>query len=280
MIIWVACNAAIQFFLFIFLAHIPAYRTKRMSYVDIAWPLGLVAIGIIALVFTPTLSIRSLCVSTIYILIGGRMGTGALWMWSKGVFNREFPRYQYQRLRWQRVNRDVNFAMHREIFIQLAANCTVLTFPAFVQIANVDRRLSWIEIIGYVMWAFFFIIESVADWQKQRFIATSSDRRHEVCDVGLWRYSRHPNYFAEWMVWNSLILATLPSCYKLWQQQSSAVTTLLLSVGCLLISRIMYVCLVHYTGARPAEHFSLQKRPGYKAYMVRTNQFFPGLPRM
>lgn len=51
---------------------------------------------------------------------------------------------------------------------------------------------------------------------------------------------------------------------------------LLLGAGLLFVSRIMYTTLVHYTGAAPSEHFSVQKRPEYKKYQRQTNMFFPG----
>jgi steroid 5-alpha reductase family enzyme len=96
-----------------------------------------------------------------------------------------------------------------------------------------------------------------------------------VCNVGLWRYSRHPNYFAEWMVWNALVIAAIPSWLARSGQDGSLVW-ILLGLGLLFVSRIMYYTLVHYTGARPAEYYSVQKRPEYRAYQETTNMFFPG----
>jgi len=96
--------------------------------------------------------------------------------------------------------------------------------------------------------------------------------------VGLWRYCRHPNYFYEWMVWNGIAIAAIPSWLAL-QGSENGVVWVLLGVGLLLTSRAMYSTLVYTTGAVPSEHFSMQKRPDYIQYQARTNRFFPGPQR-
>ena len=116
-----------------------------------------------------------------------------------------------------------------------------------------------------------------ADGQKLAFLREMKKRglKNQVCNVGLWRYSRHPNYFAEWMVWNALVIAAIPSWLARYGHDNIAVW-LLLGLGLVNVSRLMYITLVHYTGAKPAEYFSVQKRPAYKAYQQTTNMFFPG----
>ena len=117
----------------------------------------------------------------------------------------------------------------------------------------------------------------IADIQKQKFLkkAFLEKRKKQVCDIGLWKYSRHPNYFAEWMVWNSLILSSLPSFFYFKISESSLVSLGLL-ISILYLSIIMYNTLVYYTGAIPSEYYSLKKRPDYKEYKKKTNMFFFG----
>src|SRR4051812_18222629 len=127
-------NFFVQIVLFILLAAIPAYRYKRMSYVDIAWPFGLMALGILNLVFAPEHTTRVLIISAIYILMGARMGLGALLLWSKGHFQKEFPRYQYQRLMWAKKGPyNENLTLQKEVFLQAAANSSFLALPLFIQ---------------------------------------------------------------------------------------------------------------------------------------------------
>jgi len=98
-----------------------------------------------------------------------------------------------------------------------------------------------------------------------------------MCE-GLWKLCRHPNYFGEWMVWNSLILATLPSLFE--KSYDNLFAQLYLLGGVLMISYSMYYCLVYYTGAIPAEYYSVQKRPQYKEYQERVNMFFPDITKI
>ena len=123
----------------------------------------------------------------------------------------------------------------------------------------------------------FFIMEHIADFQKHKFLEKCflEKKKKQVCNVGLWKFCRHPNYFSEWMIWNALILSSLPSLFYLLPYEK-----LLLWIGLLIsliyISRLMYTTLVYYTGAIPSEYYSLKKRPDYKKYQETTNMFFPG----
>jgi len=123
-------------------------------------------------------------------------------------------------------------------------------------------------------------METLADIQKLAFLQEmkKQDKQRQVCNVGLWRFCRHPNYFAEWMVWNGLIIAAIPSWWALQSAESTMVWGLL-GAGLLFTSRMMYSTLVHLTGAVPSEYYSARKRPDYITYQQRTNRFFPGPPR-
>lgn len=275
-------NALAQIFLFIILACIPAWKTGRMSYVDIAWPWGLVVIGILTYFFSTGHWLRVLIISTAYIFIGLRMGLGALKMWKSGWLKTEFPRYQYQRRRWKKSGKtNTSLVIQIDILVQGLANASFLAFPAFIIASNPQASLSIFEIIGIIIWFGAFVMESIADGQKLIFLKQmkKNGEKNKVCTIGLWSYSRHPNYFAEWMVWNALIIGSISSWYQhllLQQNQLSSLLWVLIGLGLLFVSRIMYITLVYFTGAIPAEYYSLQKRPEYKSYQLSTNMFFPG----
>ncbi len=197
------------------------------------------------------------------------------------MLKKEFPRYQYQRLRWEKAGKtNVPLALQIDALMQGLANASFLAFPAFLIASNPTTSISIFEIIGLLIWASAFIMESIADMQKLSFLREMkrTGQKNRVCDVGLWRYCRHPNYFAECMVWNALVIASVPSWLAL-HSQENIVSWLLLGLGLLFVSRVMYSTLVYATGAVPSEHFSAQKRPDYKDYQQRTNRFFPGSAR-
>ena len=271
-------NGALQLLLFALVVCLPTWRTGRMSYVDIGWPWGVTLIGIIAWVYGDGDSIRIATISILYILIGSRMGMGALKMWRIGMLNIEFPRYEYQKKRWKKAGKNnTMLAMQIEGILQGLANASFLAMPAFIIATNSNSTIAILEIIGVVVWFGAFVMESIADMQKISFLKKMKalGEKNKVCNVGLWKYTRHPNYFAEWMVWNGLIIASIPSWILLYESESMLIW-ILLGLGLLFTSRMMYTTLVYHTGAIPSEYYSLKKRPEYKAYQDTTNIFFPG----
>jgi len=234
-------NCITQLVLFGLVVCWPIWKTGRLCYVDIGWPWGLVCIGIVTLIFGEGYGLRVNVVGAIYIFIGARMGLGALHLWRKGYMQKEFPRYQYQRGRWERAGKtNVPLAMQVDALAQGFANASVLAMPAFIIAANPDTAISAFEIIGLVVWVLAYLMETVADAQKLSFLRKMSaqGKKNQVCNVGLWKYTRHPNYFAEWMVWNGLVIAAIPSWLAL-QAEESLPIWILLGLGLLFVSRIM-----------------------------------------
>ena len=267
-------NLISQIFIFLFIVCIPAYFTNRMSYVDIAWPFGLVAIGIISFFYGDGYLLKKSIISMLYIIAGLRMGIGALILLKKGYLNKELPRYSYQRIRWKK-NGFINnkFSVQYEILLQCFANATFLAIPAVLISNNSSQSFSVIEITGFLVWVIFFFLEHISDLQKQKFLinAKKNNLKNQVCNVGLWEYTRHPNYFSEWMIWNGLIIASFSSLIV----NNSMIVFLGTTTSLLYITILMYQTLVFLTGAIPSEYYSLIKRPDYKKYKQTTNMFFP-----
>ena len=118
--------------------------------------------------------------------------------------------------------------------------------------------------LGLLLWAVGILGESLADRQLARFRADPA-RRGQVCQEGLWRYSRHPNYFCEWLVWLGYGVYALASPWG-W-------------IG-LLAPALMYHFLVNVTGVPMTEALSVKsKGEAYRRYQQTTNAFFPGPPR-
>ena len=267
-------NLISQIFIFLFIVCIPAYFTYRMSYVDIAWPFGLIAIGIISFFYGNGYFLKKSIISMLYIIAGLRMGIGALILLKKGYLNKELPRYSYQRIRWKKKGFiNDKFSVQYEILLQCFANATFLAIPAILISNNSSQTFSIIEVIGFLVWVIFFFLEHISDLQKQKFLinAKKNNLKNQVCNVGLWKYTRHPNYFSEWMIWNGLIIASFSSLLV----NNSMIVFLGTTTSLLYITILMYQTLVFLTGAIPSEYYSLIKRPDYKKYKQTTNMFFP-----
>ena len=274
-----------QSILFTLVVCIPIWRTGRLSYVDIGWPWGLVLLSLISFIFSDGYWLRSFLVSLVIMLIGLRMGLGALKMWRLGMFNREFPRYEYQRVVWKEEGKDNTLlALQVDAISQGLANASFLALPVFIIASNTSENFLLLEVLGLLVWLFAFILESIADFQKLEFLKKMKNegKQKQVCNVGLWKYCRHPNYFYEWMVWNGLIIAAIPSLLALESVKIELfgnyfIYGFWLVLACVVYTSWgMYKTLVYTTGAVPSEYYSVQKRPGYREYQQLTNRFFPG----
>lgn len=271
-------NAVLQSVLFLFVACIPFWRSGRMSYVDIAWPFGVALIGAQILLFADGDLLKRVLVGCIYLFIGLRMGLGGLLMAKRTgiIFKREFPRYQYRKLMFEQAGtRHTKWHMLAEVCSQGFANMSVLALPGFLIALNPSARFSSWEIIGLLLWCVAYGLESLADAQKLKFIMRN---KGGVCNVGLWKYSRHPNYFSEWLVWTALVIASVPSWLAL-QASETPFIWLTLGVGSGFASVMLYITLVYLTDAKPAEFYSVQKRVDYKEYQQKTPMFFPWFPK-
>lgn len=271
-------NAALQMGLFLVVAAIPFLRTGRISYVDIAWPFGVALIGVQIIALGDGDWLRRWVAGGVYLMIGLRMGFGAVVMALRTgvIFKAEFPRYDYRHMVLKESGtRFPKFHGLAEVMAQGMANASVLAIPGFMLAVNGQAALHPLEVAGVLVWLCAYLVESTADAQKMQFVAK---HKGKVCNVGLWKYSRHPNYFGEWMVWTGLVLASVPSWLAL-QPLIATPIWLVLGVGALGASAMLYLTLVYLTGAVPAEYFSVKKRPEYADYQRRTNRFFPWFPK-
>ena len=133
---------------------------------------------------------------------------------------------------------------------------------------------------------FFFSLQKLSFLRRMKKQGISGAAMTE----GLWSISRHPNYLAEYMIWIALSLIALPSLYSLRSTSSDhtekfsatsspspVVRNVMLPLSLSFCSISMYYCLTWWTGAVPAEYFSLQKRKGYSEYMKKVPMMIPRL---
>jgi len=125
--------------------------------------------------------------------------------------------------------------------------------------AGARSPASWIELAGAAIALFGIVFETIADWQVARWRAQHPPSG-AVLDRGLWRYSRHPNYFGECCVWWGIGLIAVAA--GAWWALVSPL--------------LMTVLLLRVTGVTLLETDLRNRKPAYREYVARTNAFFPG----
>ncbi|MFM8330917.1 MAG: DUF1295 domain-containing protein, partial [Candidatus Methylumidiphilus sp.] len=147
------------------------------------------------------------------------------------------------------------------VFVLQAVLAWIVSLPLLVGLAD-PSPLSWADGLGIALWAFGFAYESLADWQLAQFKARP-DSPGKVMAEGLWRYSRHPNYFGEFCVWWGFYLLALGNGGG-WAVASPI---------------LMSVLLLRVSGVPMLEKDILVRRPDYHDYILRTPAFFPSRPK-
>jgi steroid 5-alpha reductase family enzyme len=137
----------------------------------------------------------------------------------------------------------------------------VISLPLLGAFAS-NRPIGLLDHAGVGLWLLGFAFEAGADWQLSRFKKDPANA-DQVMDRGLWRYSRHPNYFGEFCVWWGFYCVAL-SAGAWWSAAGPLVVTFL---------------LLRVSGVRLLEKDIGNRRPRYADYVLKTNAFFPGPPR-
>jgi steroid 5-alpha reductase family enzyme len=236
-----------------------AKRLNNAGYVDAAWSYGFTfVIGVFALTGSGDTT-RKLVLAAMVAVWSLRLGTHILLRLLKH-HPAEDPRYAELREMFPKRPWFMFFG-----FFQLQAILIgILSIPFAISASNPAPALNPWEIAGVILFVVAFLGEIVADAQLAAFKRDPANAG-KVCDAGLWRYSRHPNYFFEWLIWVAFFLYAIGSPHG-W-------------VG-IISPLLMLLFLTKVTGIPPAEAQSLKSRgEAYRDYQRRTSAFVPWLPR-
>jgi steroid 5-alpha reductase family enzyme len=235
-----------------------ALRLHRHAVVDIAWGLGFAAVALAAYAASSGeghVVPRTLAL-VLTVVWGARL---ALHIGLRQRGKGEDPRYE--ELLSRADGHPGRYAL-RHVYLPQGAVMWFVSLP--VQVTMVERGgpslLTW---LGIVVWVVGFAFESIGDRQLTRFRDDPSSKG-QVLDTGLWRYTRHPNYFGDACVWWGLWLVASASWPGVLTVLSPLVMTWLLAKG---------------TGKPLLEKDMSSRRPGYADYVRRTSGFVPLPPR-
>lgn len=239
-----------------FAAWLVSLRQKDVSIVDSFWPLLILTGSATYALIAPQPGPRSLVVVTLVALWAVRLAAHITWRhWGEP----EDRRYQAIRARNQPHFKWKSLVL---VFALQALLAWVVSASVLAAVVN-PRPWSWLDSLGACVIVLGGLFEAVADWQLARFKSDPANKG-KVMDQGLWRYSRHPNYFGEFCVWWGFYLIAL-SAQGWWWAIASPL--------------LMTVLLLKVSGVALQEKDIGDRRPGYRDYIKRTNTFFPGKPK-
>jgi steroid 5-alpha reductase family enzyme len=168
-------------------------------------------------------------------------------------------RYAEWRKQWGKWFVPRSFA---QVFLLQAALTVIVAMPALAVMQNVDVLWSVWAVTGLLIWIIGFVFESTSDRQLKVFLRNRKDKT-EVMQTGLWKYSRHPNYFGEVTQWWGLFVVALSTPRGWWAVLGPLTITFL---------------IVKVSGV-PLLEEKMKKNPAYQKYAARTSMFIPRIPK-
>jgi steroid 5-alpha reductase family enzyme len=256
---WAALAAGCPVLALVAVAFAIGVRTSKHTVMDVTFGASIAVAGLASFLASPGQGVTA----RRWLLLIAAFAWGYRLAWHVAVRARgsgEDPRYKEL---IDRAPGDVNWYALRKVYLPQLAVLWIVLLPlpaGMTQGAAPDA----VTIIGGVAWLTGFVFEVVGDWQLTQFKADWTNRGH-VMDRGLWRYTRHPNYFGDACMWWGLFLISYSSPWQLITVVSPLLMTFVLTRG---------------TGQRMTERrMSSGDRPGYAEYVARTSGFIPLPPR-
>jgi len=235
---------------------IAAQVRGRNDIADVAWGLGFILAAVVSLLAGGTYPLRGVLVSGLVLIWGVRL---ALHIHGRNRGKGEDKRYRKWREEWGKWFVPRSFL---QVYMLQGILLLVVSTPVIFVNQAPAAPLGWLDLLGLVIWLYGFGFESIGDWQLLKFIR-NPDNKGKLMTSGLWRYTRHPNYFGEvtlwWGLW--LMILTLPGGW-LAVIGPLTITFLILKVsGIPMLEK-------HYEG-----------RADFEEYKRRTSAFFPLPPK-
>ncbi|MPY99384.1 MAG: DUF1295 domain-containing protein [Actinophytocola sp.] len=227
----------------------------RKDTIDTAWGLGFVAVAAVGVVISAD-EPRAWLVLTLTAVWGGRL---AVHLHERNNLRGEDPRYTEMA---ERAGGNPYRHLLLVVFPTQGAIMFLVSLPLQAA-AHLTAGIGVLDVLAVLVWLLGFVFETVADAQLARF-AANQENKGKVLDSGLWRFSRHPNYFGDACVWLGLFLFACHHWIGLLTIVSPIVMTALLARG---------------TGKPMTERRMMSARPGYADYVRRTSGFVPLPPK-
>ena len=229
-----------------------------VSIVDLVWGAGFVVIAGVSFFITGDPTLQKWIILGLTSLWGIRLTGYLAW---RNLGKPEDFRYRAMR---ERHGSQFAFRSLLTVFGLQGVIMWIVSVPLQTgQLSYNQDRIGIATVLGVLLWFAGFVFESVGDWQLARFKA-NPENNGKVMDRGLWRYTRHPNYFGDFLVWWGLFCVSFGRGAAWWSV-----------IGPI----VMSILLMRVSGVTLLESSLRTRKTGYESYIRRTNAFFPFPPK-
>ncbi len=248
-------SAVLIVFIFMSLMYVLAQYLKNNSIVDVGWGIGFILIAL-ALWFNTTADMKDIIITVVVGIWGIRL---ALHIHLRNRGKGEDFRYAEWRKNW---GDKAAFIAFYKVFLLQGLIMLFVSYPVIYTFSSPDKSIGLVNLIGLAMFVFGFLFETIADYQLSRF-KKDTRNKGKIITSGLWKVTRHPNYFGEAVLW--------------WGVALFAVDTLISST--VLISPLILNILLLKVSGVPLLEQKYKDHPDWDEYKRKTPAFIPLIGR-
>lgn len=228
---------------------------KDFSFGNFTWGGGVVLLTLYTFLFVSSYSARQILLTLLVTLWGIRLSVFFYSRYKKGAD----PRYVSWAQNWGAWSIVLSFLW---VVILNSIQTMVMSLPSLIVNTTINKPLTLLDLLGTLIWIIGFYFESVGDYQLYTF-TRNPDNKGKIMDHGLWKYSRHPNYFGEIAMWWGVFLIALSAPY---------------GYLALIAPLVITALLVFFTGI-PWNEAVFKDNPDYQEYKKRTSMLIPWWPK-
>lgn len=243
-------------FLYMNIVFFISLKNKNNGLVDIGWGFGFVLIAISSLILniikSGTISFV-LFIPTLLVMLWGLRLT--YYLFKRNYKKEEDYRYKEMRSRW---GGKVNINAYFKVFMLQGLLMSIIALPIMFYNVSSINYLNIFNILGILIWIKGYCFEVVGDYQLKKFIKDPNNKG-KIMQSGLWKYTRHPNYFGESVMWWGIFLITINSSLGL--------------IG--IISPILITFLLVFVSGVPLLEKKYENNKDFQEYAKKTSKFVP-----
>lgn len=230
---------------------------KRSDVADIAWGFGFLLVAGVSFWAGGVAFDRGLLVFLLVAVWAIRLSSHIFFRNRGRVEDRRYAKWRLEWGKWFLLR------TYFQVFILQGVLLLLISVPVVIALLYRTETWTFFESLGILLWVVGFTFEVIGDWQLSSFLRTNAAQRKGVLQTGLWRYTRHPNYFGEVTLWWGIFFLSL-SVPGAW-------------IG--IVGPMTITILILFVSGIPLLERSMAKNPEFISYARRTSVFFPWFPK-